>query len=73
MNASLPMWTIYASPLDHPGRFVVRRWLVAHTPVPDRTCEVYATLADARAAVPRGLVRMPRSPGDDPCIVGSWL
>ena len=68
------MYTIYDSPTDYPGKFVVRRWEIDKGPaVPKETLAVKDSLIEARLAVPVGLVRVDRSPGDDPVIVETWL
>jgi hypothetical protein len=66
----LEIFVIYDHPRDYPGHFVVRRWLG------DRPTEDFAialTLAEARAEVPRGRVRLARSAADDPVIVETWV
>lgn len=72
----LPMWTIYQSPTDYPGQFVVRRFVmrrgVVH--VDAEPCFVAPTLDRARKALPqRGLVRMERAPADERQIVEVWF
>lgn len=70
----LTMLTIYWDPSDYPGRFVVRRWTATNPPTPDpKACAVCLTLTEARAAVPDGLVRIPRHPTDDPVIIETWV
>jgi hypothetical protein len=65
---------IYDSPADYPGRFVVRRWLIGRG---GSVTPSFITLADslekARQAIPQGLDRIPRSPGDERQIVETWL
>lgn len=69
------VFTIYDSPSDYPGRFVVRRFVVTGEQItPDAGPTVVAdTLETARAAIPYGLIQMPRMEGDDAPIVESWL
>lgn len=74
---SLDMLTIYESPSDYPGRFVVRRFqITAGGMRPDQfPLAVVATLAEAREAVQRShptAVRLSRVEGDDPIIVETW-
>jgi len=70
----LEMFVIYHNPRDYPGKFVTRRWLVHNTMNPDlRPMAVEATIEDARRALPSGLVKMHRIPGDDRVIVESWV
>lgn len=74
-ESALSMWTVYQSPSDYPGRFVVRRCEVARGVIThDATpLAVVDTLEAARAAVPRGLACMHRHPEDQPQIVEVWL
>jgi hypothetical protein len=71
----LTMFTIYDSPTNYPGRFVVRRWdIVRGQAEPQPREEVAcATLCEARAYVPPGMERTVRDPSDVPCIVETWL
>mgnify|MGYP001829266148 CR=1 FL=1 len=69
------VYTLHASPADYPGEYVVQRHLygafgvrVASPP----HC-VAATLAEARASIPPGLARIPRSPDDPPSAIESYL
>jgi hypothetical protein len=70
MRESLDVWVIYESPLDAPGKFVVRR----HT-LDGPTDEAYEvdSLEFARALIPAGLLCMPRESWDEPQIVESWI
>lgn len=71
------MWiyVVYDNPSDYPGKFVVRR----QTPIngivvaENKPMIIASTLEEARAAIPRDLMRFPRDPSDDPVIVESWL
>jgi hypothetical protein len=71
---SLVMYTIYESPRDHPGKFVVRRFVVTGEGA-EATAEVHVrdTLRQARLAVPGGLACIPRDPYDEAQIVETWL
>lgn len=66
----LELWTIYDSPIDLPGRFVARKWVLDKP-----TTELLRdeTLQGVRAKLPRGLFCMPRSTEDDPKIVETWM
>jgi len=66
----LELWTIYDSPIDIPGHFVARKW-VMDTPTSELLQD--KTLEGLRAKLPSGLFCMPRSPGDDPKIVETWM
>ena len=67
---SLVIWTIYRSPVDMPGRYVARKWVMDH---PTRDVLQHKTLAGLREQLPVGLTRIGRQPSDDPKIVEVWL
>lgn len=69
----LPQFVIYHSPLDHPGKYVVRLWLVGHQSGPTNYVAVVDTLEAAREIVPPQLFCMPRQREDDPVIVEVWF
>ena len=76
MSDLLRMFTIYRSPQDAPGRYVVRGWTVRPDgqAVADATpVGVVATLGEARGLVPAGLVCLDRHPTDVAAIVETWL
>ena len=76
MSKTLSMHTIYNSPADYPaGSIVVRRWEIrayGREPVP-MEATVHGTVEEARASIPRGLVRTIRNEHDDPTILETWL
>jgi hypothetical protein len=69
------MFTIYQSPDDYPGLFVVRAFLtVDGEPVPEPGEPGKAhTLVQARALLPQGLVCFPRDDSDPPSVVEIWI
>lgn len=70
MSEILELWTVYDSPIDLPGRFVARKWLL------DRPTDELLqdrTLDGLRQKLPQGLVRLERSPQDEPKIVETWV
>lgn len=71
----LVLFTIYNSPKDYPGKFVVRRWWIGDGPDPQPTGDFVLadSLDEAREFVPPGLVCFMRSETDDPVIVETWL
>lgn len=66
----LELWTTYDSPMDLPGRFVARKRVLDK---PKSELLQDKTLKRLRAKLPPGLYCMPRSPGDDPQIVETWM
>lgn len=69
----LNLWTIYEHPRDAPEHYVLRRWeIIVDQPEP-REASRHATLEEARAAVPLGLIRMARYEQDDPTIVETYI
>jgi hypothetical protein len=74
--SGLPMWTIYHSPKDFPGRYVARLWLVgggSPEPKPTDRFVTSNSLDGVRAMLPPGLTCLQRSDDDDPVIVETWL
>jgi hypothetical protein len=73
-SAALDIWTVYEHPRDYPQGYVMRRWSVTDDgPVMTPQVVYTATLEDMRRYVPMGLIRLPRQPGDDPCILETWI
>ena len=67
------LFTIYESPSDYEGQFVVReRDVTAGGDLEVGGARTAATLEEARALIPKGAVRFERSPDDDPTIVETW-
>lgn len=71
----LSTWTIYSSPADAPGMFVVRRWDIypGSDPVPAEDATQHLTVRRAREAIPPGLHRLDRQANDDPTIIETWV
>lgn len=70
MSGELEVYVIYHDPADHPGQYVVRRWVGL---TPHEHVAIASTLDEARAAIPTGLYPIARSDTDDPVIVESWV
>jgi hypothetical protein len=69
--SQLENWTVYDNPEDFPGQIVVRKFL---NDQPTSDVEAFADLESCRRAFElRGLYRIPRSDGDAPVIVETWL
>lgn len=78
MNSEvLEMWTVYDHPLDYPDGYMARCWLVRAGGVGgvEATNRVVRSdsLAEVRGFISPGLHCLPRSPGDDPVILETWL
>jgi len=71
----LRMWTVYRHPRDYPGKYVARLWEIDASGHPNTgsivVSDTLESLQDELEAM--GLVRLIRSPGDDPVIVETWL
>lgn len=71
---ALVMYTIYHSPTDFPGRWVMRPWAAASGETliagPARLGD---SIEEVRAHVPPGLIRFVRQPDDHPHIVETWI
>lgn len=70
MTENLPIWVIYNSPVDLPGRYVARKWLLDQ---PTAELVQGKTLEEVREKLPNGLVMLPRDVQDDSKIVESWI
>lgn len=76
MSGELSLYTVYGpGTRDMPGVFVCRRSTVSAgvITVDREPWATGATLESVRDAVPVGLARIPRMPGDDWNIVEVWL
>lgn len=71
----MTVWTVYDSPLDYPGKFVLRGFLIGRdgSIFPLETAEVRDSLEDLRKLIPENTVRFNRTGLDDPKIVEVWL
>jgi hypothetical protein len=68
---ALNIYVIYEDPLDHPGMYVLRRWVGL---VPDpKPLVVTAVLEEVRAALPDYCIPIGRYPEDDPKIKEVWI
>ena len=75
MNA-LAIWTVYDHPTDYPDKFVARRFDVGHDGPKLSASVIIADDLDKLRRVLEfelRLVRITRSPEDDPKIVENWL
>jgi hypothetical protein len=70
MNTGLEIWTVYYNPLDYPGLYVARLFILDK---PTLITVVAWTLEEVRECLPPGLVRMERMPEDEPQIVECWF
>lgn len=67
----MAVYVIHRNPTDHPDKWVVRQRSV---PGGGRlACAIVDTLEEARAAIPLGLIRLTRIPGDAPDVFESWM
>lgn len=73
-NDTLAIWTVYLDPLDYPGMYVAREFLIRGGQ-PEMTNNMFVanTLAEIRALLPPWLHCLHRKPADDPKIVESWI
>lgn len=72
----LSIWTMYDSPADKPGYFVLRRHVLLNDSTHGPTTEAYCSqdIEPLREMMmQRGLTCMARQPGDEPQIVEIWL
>lgn len=76
LGGELETWTIYKSPSDYPGLFVLRRFRIkpAGVVVADvRPWGIAKTLEDVRKSLPEGLYNVGRRKDDEPQIVETWV
>jgi hypothetical protein len=69
----VPMWVITERPSDYPQGYVARLHLTLPTNIATSIAIKRPSIADVRAHLPDGLVKISPSPGDDPCIVEIWI
>lgn len=69
----LDMYTVYEHPAEHPHGYIVRHWLITAGEPRRGRAQTFDTLQAARESLPPGLARLPRSPGDVPQILESWV
>lgn len=73
-NQTLPIWTVYQSPRDFPGKFIARLFVISRGyPAPTTLAVVGDNLDDVRRCISAGLFRTVRWKDDDPCIVETWI
>lgn len=78
-STGLKLYTIYRNPLDHPKKIVVREWHVIGAgaePLNSGNAWLFETVEQARAHVRKvlpGAERLPRSDGDEPQILETWI
>lgn len=67
----LSLYTVYASPRDYPGRYVIRRFSLDR---PTDEVHLFDDLVQARNwCIHRGLFNLGRDEADNPCIVETWV
>jgi hypothetical protein len=68
----MPIWVIYANPLDYPGQYVARLW-DGMTNTATTSYMLAPTLEAIRRRLPPDLCCLDRQERDAPCIVETWL
>ncbi len=69
-NPGMEIFTVYWNPSDFPGKYVVRRFVGEK---PDPQPLAVGTLEEVRGVIPAWMTCLARNPGDDPCILETWL
>lgn len=64
------LWTIYKHPRDHPKSYVARQFILDE---PTQVTFIADTYEKLIRKIPPGMIRMPRSPFDDPVIIETWI
>lgn len=72
---ALPMYVIYRpTTSDHPGLWVLRKWLVKHGQILAAVDHgTFERLEAARTELPSGLTNIGRQSDDDPVIEEVWI
>jgi hypothetical protein len=66
----IPIIVVYKNPSDYPDKYVARLW---DSDKPTEFVIIKDTLAEVRALIPAGFIRLAPSVGDDPVIVETWI
>lgn len=74
----LRLWTVYDHPTDRPDVFLAKEYIIGIGPLFPKASGLEITSTDIdviRKAlmVGMGLTVIPRSPGDDPVIIETWV
>lgn len=79
MSDRLEIYTVYDHPKDYPYHFVVRKYTISRfssVPIPDETPFLISRklrVIEVYMIEVMGLYFCPRSHGDDPVIIGSYI
>lgn len=75
MEVLMSHWVIYRHPSDYPDKFVLRRHDIFPNATYAPSSEFYLadSLEEVRQYIPPDMTRMSRWPGDEPCIVETWI
>lgn len=66
-------YSIYERPLDAPNQYVVRRFEIAPGRVIPHEAWYADTIDEARALVPKDLIKIVRAEDDPPFLLETWL
>jgi hypothetical protein len=70
----LPMWVVFGpGTSDQPGMYLARLWFTIPRNTMTSVLLRATNLAEIRDLLPNGLVKIPRSQGDDPNIIETWI
>lgn len=67
----LPIWVVYDHPKDYPNGYVARCFIGEEPTGSFIACEKLELLQQQMTEF--GLVKLMPMPGDDPCILETWL
>jgi len=74
---ALIIYTIYNSPLDFPGDYVISKWMIGPTAEPIKDIKyqfISKELESCRDEMrKKGLACLSRNPEDHPTVVESWI
>lgn len=76
VSGKLCMWAVYERPSDFPDHCVARAFIIDREPIPTPRVLFADTLDELRDILNYlypDLICFPRSPGDEPQIIETWL
>lgn len=67
------IWSVFKNPIDHPGMYVARKFLLVNGRSYPTDKKIFGlTLEHVRRELPVGLTRNPRHPSDPDTVVENW-
>ncbi len=67
----VPIVVVYKNTTDYPGECVARLWDIHNKPT--KFVMIKDNIESIRDNLPKTMIRIERSPGDDPVIIETWI